>query len=159
MIGLLKNVLHVADLLVFATAVLILAVVDHVRRKALTEKERKEFEALASEHTERNISANVAARMIQGGLTVGGFLFVGLFAAVFQPALKPHAGDILCGMAWAVVSLVFGALNLASLLPRSVIKNIALTRQFNILIILQFWSIIAGFCRIVVLSIKHLQLL
>ena len=151
------NALKGLDLIVVIILLVSLFILDRTRRKGLTDKERKDFEDLANDVAERNIAANVAARVIQGGFTVSGFLFGGLFASVFQPALQAYTSDIFIAILWVTVSLIAGVMNLAPLTPQSVVKNIAITTYFSTWSIVQFVTIIGAFIRVIVLVLQYLK--
>ena len=151
------DILKFLDFIIVALLFMWLFVTDHVNRRGLTPQERKQFQEFANDIAERNIAANVAARVIQGGFTVGGFLYAGLFTALFQSALKPYVSDVFIAMAWSAVSLIAGVMNLAPLTPQSVVKNVAITRYFATVAIIQFVTIIGAFIRVFVLVLKYLQ--
>lgn len=131
--------------------------VDRTRRKSLPTRTRKEFEELANDVAERNIAANVAARVVQGGFTVGGFLFAGLFTLIFRSDLAAYTMDILIAIGWVTVSLIAGVMNLAPLTPQSVVKNVAITAWFSVWTSIQFVTIIGAFIRVVVLVLQYLK--
>lgn len=151
------TVVKVFDFIIVVSLLILLFTLDRSRRKSLTPQEFEKFQKRAKDIAERNIAANVAARVIQGGFTVGGFLFAGLFTAVFQPALAPYTTDILIAIGWVLISLITGVMNLAPLAPQSVVNNVAITIWFSSFAIVQFVTIIGAFLRIIVLILQYLK--
>jgi hypothetical protein len=146
-----------ADFVSVTLLFIILFTLDYARRQGLAPEEHEEFERFAKDVAERNIAANVAARVIQGGFTVGGFLFAGLFTLIFNRNLEPFTSDILIGIGWVMVSLIAGVMNLAPLTPQSVVNNVAITKWFSVWATVQFVTIIGAFARVIVLVLQYLR--
>jgi hypothetical protein len=143
------------DLILFLAFSGAALIVDHVRRTSLSKRDALDFAQENEDPAERNIAANVAARSLQGGLTVGGFLFAGMFAAIVQGKLDRWQTDLLWALMWTSLSLIFGAWNMAGLPQRSVVKNVALLRSFVTLNVLQLAGLLAAFCRLGILILKY----
>jgi hypothetical protein len=110
----------------------------------------------ANEVDERSLAANAATSTIQGGVAIGGFLFAGLFALMFQPDFKILVNDFMIGLGWTVISLISGGVNIV-LLPTSIIThNYVATPLFTFFLYLQFSALIGAFVRLTLLILKYM---
>jgi hypothetical protein len=154
------NIIWFIDFIIVLLIIAWLFILDHSRRRdfaALTPQQQSDFRHFANEVAERDIAANVSALVIQGGFTISGFIFAGLFAAVFQSDLKAYSSDVFIAIIWATISLITGAINLARLPPQSVVSNVSLGHFFATFLIIQYTTIIGAFIRAIILLLKHLQ--
>jgi hypothetical protein len=149
--------LTISDFLVVAVLIIYLLTLDSSHRKALSEKESEEFFDFANDVEERNIAATTAVRVTQCGFTVGGFLFAGLFAAMFQTALTQYKWDIFGALIWVILSLVFGCIVLVPLAPNFVVKNVVLEKSWSVMTIFQFSCLIGAFIRMSLVILKFLK--
>ena len=101
------SILNFFDVLVIVAFVTILWIKDRERRGGLQEHERQEFLALANDVAERNIAATVSTRVVHSSVTIGGFLFAGLFAVLFQDVVKAFISDVVIAMVWAKKDTAF----------------------------------------------------
>ena len=110
----------------------------------------------ASQVDERSLAANTATSTIHGGVAIGGFLFAGLFASMFQPEFMRLVNDIMVGLGWTVISLISGGVNIV-LLPTSIIThNYVATPLFTFFLYLQFSTLIGTFVRLMLLILKYM---
>lgn len=111
------------------------------------------------EAAERNIASNTATRAIQAGITVGGFLFVGLLASFFQSDSSPfsrHAVHIIMALVWTVSSLFLGLVNIFTVPISMLTQNFVASPAFSNLLLFQSITLLGAFIRLTILITKTL---
>ena len=147
------------DILLAALLAVIFIGIDHKRRSKLSKKAAKELSDVANSPRELLLAANTAASVTQGLFALGGILFAGLFAAVFQQwaALKPHGTDLVLAFIQIGFSLLVGISNVVFVQPKGFFINIRFYQPWVILVILQSCALLGGLARMVIVVIKYLQ--
>ena len=146
--------LNILDFVIASLVALSLYLVDRERRRGLNKDELHEFLEYANTPAERSLAANVAARGIQAGLTVSGFLFAGLLAALLSGQRYGFDTDIIIGLSWATLSLASGVINIVFMATQITVKNVVLDRSFAYYSILQLSALVGGLSRILILIFK-----
>jgi cellulose synthase/poly-beta-1,6-N-acetylglucosamine synthase-like glycosyltransferase len=146
---------HIIDFLSAFAALVILYLVNKYRMKELSQSE-SEYYINRDTTAERNVAANTATRTIQAGITIGGFLFAGLFASFFQSDLAMQPVHVVIALSWTAFSLFFGLVNMINVPVPMLTKNFVASPAFSNLLLLQSLSLLGAFIRLTILFIKDL---
>jgi hypothetical protein len=143
------TLLNALDFIFVVVLLIFLIWEDRVRRQNVSEEAKQYLEE------PQDITANAAARAIQSGITIGGFLFAGLFATLFEERLQVYGLDILIGFVWTGLAILGGLTNIAMLSTYSLALNYVATPMYIRLLHVQYGFIIGAFTRMIILVVKY----